>query len=51
MSVDFQWAAHRYILEVRTLHDHGCENLKSYIVLLDDHYNEKVQQDGLMFCE
>jgi hypothetical protein len=31
-SVDFQWKAWRYIAEDRTLHDHHCENLKSYII-------------------
>jgi hypothetical protein len=30
-SVDFQRAARRYIPEVRTLHNHRCENLNSYI--------------------
>jgi signal-transduction protein with cAMP-binding, CBS, and nucleotidyltransferase domain len=30
-SVDFQRTTRRYIPEDRTLHDHRCENLKSYI--------------------
>jgi hypothetical protein len=29
-SADFQWAKWHYISEDRTLHNHGCENLKSY---------------------
>jgi hypothetical protein len=29
-SVDFQWTTRHYILEDRTLHNHMCENLKSY---------------------
>jgi hypothetical protein len=31
-SVDFQRTTRRYIPEVRTLHNHRCENLKSYFV-------------------
>jgi hypothetical protein len=31
-SVDFQRAIRRYIPKDRTLHNHRCENLKSYIV-------------------
>jgi hypothetical protein len=31
-SVDFQRNAWRFIPEDRTLHDHHCENLKSYII-------------------
>jgi hypothetical protein len=30
-SVDFQWSTCRYISEDRTLHNHRCENLKSYV--------------------
>jgi hypothetical protein len=30
-SVDIQRTARRYIPEVDTLHNHRCENLKSYI--------------------
>jgi hypothetical protein len=30
MSVDFEWTTQRYIPEDRTLHNHCCENLKSY---------------------
>jgi hypothetical protein len=33
-EVDFQLATRRYITEDRTLHNHGCENLRSYTVLL-----------------
>jgi hypothetical protein len=33
MSVDFQRITWRYILEGRTLHNHHCENLRSYIYL------------------
>jgi hypothetical protein len=29
-SVDFQQTTRRYIPEDRTLHNHRCENLKSY---------------------
>jgi hypothetical protein len=29
-EVDFQHATRRYIPEDRTLHNHRCENLKSY---------------------
>jgi hypothetical protein len=32
-SVHFQWTTRRYIPEDRTLHNHCCENLKSYIFL------------------
>jgi hypothetical protein len=31
-GVDFQWTTQRCILEDRTLHNHYCENLKSYKV-------------------
>jgi hypothetical protein len=31
MSVDFQQTTRRYILEDRTLHNYGCENLLSYL--------------------
>jgi hypothetical protein len=31
MLVDFQWTTLCYILDDRTLHNHCCENLKSYI--------------------
>jgi hypothetical protein len=31
-SVDTQWTTRRYIPEVVTLHNHRCENLKSYTV-------------------
>jgi hypothetical protein len=31
-SADFQQSTRRYILEDRTLHNHRCENLKSYIM-------------------
>jgi hypothetical protein len=27
----FQWTTWRYVLEGRTLHNHRCHNLKSYI--------------------
>jgi hypothetical protein len=30
MSVDFQWTTWHYIPEDRTLHNHCCENVKSY---------------------
>jgi hypothetical protein len=30
MLVNFQWTTQRYIPEDRTLHNHCCENLKSY---------------------
>jgi hypothetical protein len=30
-SVDFQWTTWRYIPKGRALHNHHCENLKSYI--------------------
>jgi hypothetical protein len=33
-SVDFHRTTRRYIPEDRTLHKHGCENLKSYKGLL-----------------
>jgi hypothetical protein len=32
-SVDFQRTTRRYIPEDSTLHNHRCENLKSYILL------------------
>jgi hypothetical protein len=32
-SVDFHRTTRRYIPEDRTLYNHGCENLKSYITL------------------
>jgi hypothetical protein len=32
-SVDFKLTIRRYILEDRTLHNHRCEDLKSYIFL------------------
>jgi hypothetical protein len=31
-SADFQLTTRRYISEDRTLHNHCCENLKSYII-------------------
>jgi hypothetical protein len=31
-KVDFRWTARRYIPEDTTLHNHRCENLKSYIL-------------------
>jgi hypothetical protein len=34
--VDFQRTTRRYIPEDRTLHNHRCENLKSYIKKLQD---------------
>jgi hypothetical protein len=33
-SVDFQQTTERYTPEDNTLHNHRCENLKSYIVFL-----------------
>jgi hypothetical protein len=33
-SVDFQRTTRRYITEDSTLHNHRCENLKSYFVEL-----------------
>jgi hypothetical protein len=33
-SVDFQLTKRRYIPENRTLHNHRCDNLKSYINLV-----------------
>jgi hypothetical protein len=36
-SVDFQWTTRYDISEDRTLHNHCCENLKSYTVI---HYGE-----------
>jgi hypothetical protein len=33
-SVEFQWTTRRYISEDSTVHNHCCENLKSYIVYL-----------------
>jgi hypothetical protein len=33
-SVAFQWTTQRYIPEDRTLHNHRCENLKSYSLFL-----------------
>jgi hypothetical protein len=33
-SVDFQWTTLRYIAEDITLHNHRCENLKSYKEIL-----------------
>jgi uncharacterized membrane protein len=32
-SIDFQRTTRRYIPEDRTLHNHRCENLKSYVLL------------------
>jgi hypothetical protein len=32
-SVEFHWTTQRYISEDSTLHNHRCENLKSYIIL------------------
>jgi hypothetical protein len=29
-SVDFQWTTRRYIPEDRSLHNHHCDNLRSY---------------------
>jgi hypothetical protein len=29
-KADFQWTTRHYIAEDRTLHNHSCENLKSY---------------------
>jgi hypothetical protein len=34
MSVDFQQTTQRYIPEDRTLYNHLCENLKSYLELI-----------------
>jgi hypothetical protein len=31
-SVDFQWTTWRYIPEDSIIHNHRCENLKSYII-------------------
>jgi hypothetical protein len=42
-SVDFQRAAYRYTPEERTLHNHRCENIISYVYaynLHDSHLNE-----------
>jgi hypothetical protein len=33
MLIDFQRATWRYIAEERPLHNHRCENLKSYLAL------------------
>jgi hypothetical protein len=33
MSVDFQWPAWHYISDDKTLHNHWCENVKSYTAL------------------
>jgi hypothetical protein len=33
MLVDFQWTTPCYITEDRTLHNHCCENLKSYMII------------------
>jgi hypothetical protein len=38
-SVDFQRTARHYIIGDRTLHNHSCANLKSYIVTL---INERI---------
>jgi hypothetical protein len=40
-SVDFQDNTRRYIPEDSTLHNHRCENLKSYIVLDIVFYGDK----------
>jgi hypothetical protein len=34
-SVDFEQITRRYIPEDSTLHNHRCDNLKSYFQLLD----------------
>jgi hypothetical protein len=39
-SVDIQRTTRRYIPEDGTLHNHRCENLKSYITLLINIYNK-----------
>jgi hypothetical protein len=31
MSVDFQWTIRRCVPEDRTVHNHSCENRRSYI--------------------
>jgi hypothetical protein len=36
---DFQRTTRRYIPEDSTLHNHRCENLKSYILLRDSDYS------------
>jgi hypothetical protein len=36
VDIDFQWTTQCYIPEDRTLHNHCCENLKSYN-LEEDH--------------
>jgi hypothetical protein len=36
--VDFQWTTWRYIREDSTLHNHRCENLKSYIINSDSSF-------------
>jgi hypothetical protein len=32
-AVEFQWTAWRYILEGSTIHNHLCDNIKSYITV------------------
>jgi hypothetical protein len=40
-SVDFQWTTPRYIAGDRTLHNHCCENLKSYMIYNDEEWKCK----------
>jgi hypothetical protein len=42
-SVDFQRTARRCIPEDKNIHNHSCENLKSYIQILVEKYEFEVQ--------
>jgi hypothetical protein len=37
MSVDFHWTAWHYIPEIRTVQEHTCKNLKSYMTFINIH--------------
>jgi hypothetical protein len=39
--VDFQWTTKHYISEDRTLHNHHCENLVSYVEYYNSSFPER----------
>jgi hypothetical protein len=60
MLVDFQWTTRRYIPEDNILHNHRCENLKSYkievnytlkiLILLNYKNTTALKSSGVISC-
>jgi hypothetical protein len=46
--VDFQWATQRYIPQDSTLHNHHCENLKSYKICVVSNILNVLHQDKFL---